>query len=95
MPFVKAQEELGRFVHELGFGDARIAVLIKIPKLGFCENRTGIFDDLELFLVDVAAMVSIRAIEEISDISSPLVAAINAKTSAPEAGRRHDEIVAA
>ena len=36
-------------------GHAPIAVLIKIPKLGFCENRTGIFDDLELFLVDVTA----------------------------------------
>jgi hypothetical protein len=69
MPFVKAQEELGRFVHELGFGDAPIAVLIKIPKLGFCENRTGIFDDLELFLVDVTAMVSIRVIDEISCVS--------------------------
>jgi hypothetical protein len=95
MPFVKAQEELGRFVHELGLGDAPIAFIVKIPKIGFCENRAGIFDDLELFLVDVAAMVSIRAIEEISDISSPLVAAIDAKIAAPEAGRRQHEIVAA
>jgi hypothetical protein len=67
------------FVHELGFGDAPIAFIIKIPKIGLCENRAGIFDDLEFFLVDVASMVSIRAIEEASYISSPLVASKDAK----------------